>query len=197
MQDFVPESSLAESSYNLFFNLICIVDECEITKALESTLLYQLLTGTMPDTESMNSLLQVALLCYQSNHFLGIPDSTVCQKVNMWRSAVIWPFFTKDLCKWLVNACASKVCSKIWNLGDCILQILIRVIYTSPFEQELVARPITAHIEFTACRETLKEEHEGFTGKRYCVVHRKTAVNQKYVLFTTCIFVLIIHFLHF
>ena len=83
MQDFVPESSLAESSDNSFFNLFCIVDECEITKALESTLLYQLLTGTVPDTESMNPLLQVALLCDQSDHLLGIPDSTVCQKVNM------------------------------------------------------------------------------------------------------------------
>ena len=96
----------------------------------------------------------------------------------------------KDRLKWLINACATKIVVEIFNLRNRKLQVLIRVIYTSLCKQEFVLRPVAAHIEFATYRKTLKEKHEGLTSKRYRAMHRTTAVDQKYVLFTTCIFII-------
>ena len=83
MDDLVVKARLREGSHDAFFNLSLIVDEVEVTESFEGTLLDELLTCTMANSECVQSLLESALALDESDALLSVPDGSIGQQKDV------------------------------------------------------------------------------------------------------------------
>ena len=157
LQNLVTESGLAECRNNALFDLLLVVDELELTKALESTLFNQFFACTVPNAKSVQPLVQITLLRNKINQSLGVPNRSIGQQKDVRSLALARSFMLKDLCKRLIDFCASKICCELRYPVYSDLHHLICVVNTPLREHELKARAIAANIEFTTRRQTVQE----------------------------------------